>query len=171
MTQYSDLVSLLRAVPLFAGLDPGKLKLLAFSSASLALADGEILICVGEPADAVYIIEAGDAEILIGDGDTGVRIGVFGKNWLVGELAVFLNEPRTATVRAIGELRVLRIDADVFLRIVSENPDVALNVMRILSDKLARMTESVERFEVGRGRPVSTGETCQDAALPPVRAT
>ena len=44
---------------------------------------------------------------------------------------------------------MLKIDAEVFLRIVSENPDVALNVMRILSNKLARMTESVERSEVG----------------------
>ena len=96
---------------------------------------------------------------------------MFGKNWLVGELAVFLNEPRTATVRANGELRVLRIDADVFLRIVSENPEVALNVMRILSDKLARMTESVERFEVGRGRPASSAKTCPDEPLPPVRTT
>lgn len=160
MTHYADLVSLLRAVPLFAGLDPGKLKLLAFSSASLTLTAGEVLICVGEPADAVYIIESGDAEILIGPGKDAVRIGVFGKNWLVGELAVFLNEPRTATVRAVGELKVLRIDANVFLRVVSESPDVALNVMRILSDKLARMTQSVERFEAGHDRPVVRGEPC-----------
>lgn len=160
MTQYSDLVALLRAVPLFAKLDPGKLKLLAFSSASLALGDGEVLICAGEPADAVYIVASGDAEVIVGSGHEEVRIGVFGKNWLVGELAVFLNEPRTATVRAVGELRVLRIGAEVFLRIVSENPEVALNVMRILSDKLARMTASVERLEVGHTRPAGKSETC-----------
>lgn len=160
MAQYSDLVALLRAVPLFAGLDPGKLKLLAFSSSTVTLADGETLILEGDAADAVYIIEAGEAEILVNVDQQDVRIGVFGKNWLVGELAAFLNEPRTATVRAVGKLKVLKIDAEVFLRIVSESPDVALNVMRILSRKLARMTESVERTEVVRGDTSARSGNC-----------
>ncbi len=160
MAQYSDVVALLRAVPLFAGLDPGKLKLLAFASATVTLADGEVLIHAGDAADAVYIIETGEAEILVNVYQQEVRIGIFGKNWLVGELAAFLNEPRTATVRAVGKLKVLKIDAEVFLRIVSENPDVALNVMRILSNKLARMTESVERSEVGRPGAAGKSKSC-----------
>jgi CRP/FNR family cyclic AMP-dependent transcriptional regulator len=160
MAQYSDLVSLLRAVPLFAGLDPAKVKLLAFSSACLSLDDGEVLFYTGEAADAVYIIQEGEAEILVDAGRDEVHIGTLGRNWLLGELAAFRNQPRSATIRAVGRLRVLRIDADVFLRIVSENPQVALNVMRILSDKLARLTESVERYDGGHLRVVSDAGTC-----------
>jgi CRP-like cAMP-binding protein len=78
----------------------------------------------------------------------------------LGELAVFRNQPRSATIRARGQLRVVKIDADIFLRIVSESPDVALNIMRILSDKLAKMTESFERFESGHRQLTTSSETC-----------
>ncbi|HSO42525.1 MAG TPA: hypothetical protein VLR47_06760, partial [Rhodospirillales bacterium] len=64
------------------------------------------------------------------------------------------------TIRALGQLRVVKIDADIFLRIVSESPEVALNIMRILSDKLARMTESFERYGGGRMQRGTTSETC-----------
>lgn len=160
MAQYADMVSLLRSVPLFAGLDPARLKLLAFSSAYLTLAGGEVLFYVGEAADAVYIIEEGEAEILVGAGRDEVRVGTLGRYWLLGELAVFRNQPRSATIRALGELRVVKIDADIFLRIVSENPQVSLNIMRILSDKLARMTESFERYEAVRHRVPASSDSC-----------
>jgi CRP-like cAMP-binding protein len=62
-------------------------------------------------------------------------------------MGIFRNSPRSATIRAAGPLKVLRIDGDVFLRIVTENPDAALAVMQILSDKLARTTEDYERLK------------------------
>lgn len=145
MAQYCDLVRLLRAVPLFAGLDPCRLKLIAFASGCLTLADGEALFYSGETADSVYIVEDGKANIFVGHGRNEVLLLTVGKHELVGELAAFRNQPRSATVRAAGPLAVLRIDYDVFLRIVSEDPDVALNVMRILSEKLVHMSEYVER--------------------------
>jgi CRP-like cAMP-binding protein len=160
MAQYADMVSLLRAVPLFAGLDPARLKLLAFSSTYLTLGSGEVLFYSGEAADAVYIIEEGEAQILVGSGRDEVHVGTLGRYWLLGELAVFRNQPRSATIRARGQLRVVKIDADIFLRIVSESPDVALNIMRILSDKLAKMTESFERFESGHRQLTTSSETC-----------
>lgn len=147
MAQYSDLVKLLRAVPLFAALDPCRLKLLAFASGFLTLADGEALFYIGETADSVYIVEDGKADIFVGHGRDEILLLSVGKHELVGELAAFRNQRRSATVRAAGPLAVLRIDNDVFLRIVSEDPDVALNVMRILSDKLVHMTEYIQRGE------------------------
>lgn len=147
MAQYCDLVQLLRAVPLFAGLDPCRLKLLAFASGFVTLADGEALFYMGEKADSVYIIEDGKADIFVGHGRNEVLLVSVGKHELVGELAAFRNQRRSATVRASGPLTALRIDNDVFLKIVSEDPDVALNVMRILSEKLVHMTALVERRE------------------------
>lgn len=145
MAQYRDMVALLRAVPLFAGLDPCRLKLLAFASGYLSLVKGEALFYMGETADSVYIVEDGEADIFIGHGRNEVLLLTVGKHELVGELAAFRNQRRSATVRAAGPLTVLRIDNDVFLRTVSEDPDVARNVMRILSEKLVHMTELVER--------------------------
>ena len=146
--QYADTVAVLRGIPLFANLDPAKLKLLAFSCAYLALEDGEALFYEGEPADSVYLINEGKADICIGSNNgSEVTVATLGKQELIGEMGIFRNSPRSATIRAAGSLKVLRIDGDVFLRIVTENPDAALAVMQILSDKLAHTTENYERLK------------------------
>jgi CRP-like cAMP-binding protein len=121
---------------------------LAFSCAYLALEDGEALFYEGEPADSVYLINEGKADICIGSNNgSEVTVATLGKQELIGEMGIFRNSPRSATIRAAGSLKVLRIDGDVFLRIVTENPDAALTVMQILSDKLARTTEDYERLK------------------------
>jgi CRP-like cAMP-binding protein len=128
----------LRKVPLFAKLEPSRLKLLAFTSECLTYEDGEIVFQEGDAADAVFVIMDGELEILI-DTETGRRVvGTLGKDELFGELAVLNNAPRSATLRAKGHLSALRIAADMFLTLLTENPGVALAVMRQLSIKLAR---------------------------------
>ena len=144
---YGDAVKVLRGVPLFANLDRSKLKLLAFSSTYLTFEGGEALFVTGEPADSAYLIDQGEVEILV-DGDAGeIRVGTLGRHELFGELAIFLNSQRSATIRAAGPLGVLKIDADVFLRMVTGNEQAALGVMRILSDKILRVTQNFERAE------------------------
>ncbi len=70
-----------------------------------------------------------------------------GKHGLVGEMAIFRDAPRSATIRAAGELKVIKIDGEVFLRVVTEHPGAALTVMRILSEKLAATTDDYERMK------------------------
>ena len=55
-----------------------------------------------------------------------------------------MNGPRTVTVRAQGEVRALKIAASMFMRLVSENPEVALDVMRDLCERLAGTTHMLE---------------------------
>jgi CRP-like cAMP-binding protein len=68
---------------------------------------------------------------------------------LFGEMAAICNLPRTADVSARRPLKVLQIDGDVFLRLVTGNPEAALGVMRILSlsERLMRFTELYERMK------------------------
>lgn len=145
--QYAETVAVLRNIPLFASLDPAKLKLLAFSSTFLVLEPNEALFHEGDPADSVYVIDQGTAAIVTGDSESEVTVGTLGRHQLVGEMGIFRNAPRSATIRAAGTLTVLKIDADVFLRIVTESSETALLVMRDLSEKLARMTERYEKLE------------------------
>ncbi len=134
----------LRKVPLFAKLDSSKLKLLAFTSQSVTFENGEILFRAGDPADAAYVVLSGEVEI-VAEADQGdVVYGTLGPNQLIGELAVISKTQRTATLRAKGVLQVLRIGDEAFLKLVTENPDVALEVMRQLSDKLIRAHREVE---------------------------
>ena len=123
---------MLRKVPFFGGLDSAKLKLLAFTSHALKFAPGEALMRKGEPADNAYVILEGEVEI-VGETNAGEFIvAVVGRNELQGEMGVITNTPRGATVRAKSAVRALRISGDVFLRLISENPECALDVMRQL---------------------------------------
>ena len=137
----------LRRVPMFAKLDPSKLKLLAFTSQLLTFEDEEILFEQGDPSDSTYLLMKGDMEVLAGSGDDTFVAGVLGPNDLVGEMGVLANAPRSATIRARGQAVALRIEAELFLDLLAENPDVALDVMRQLSDKLARSHRQFEQLQ------------------------
>ena len=127
---------MLRKVPFFGGLDPAKLKLLAFTSRAVRFGHGEDLMHVGEPADSAYVVIEGEVEIL-GQTPAGeFVIAVVGRNALIGEMGVITNAPRGTTVRAKGTVRALRIAADVFLRLLTDNPGCALHVMRDLTGRV-----------------------------------
>lgn len=137
----------LRRVPMFAKLEQSKLKLLAFTSQLLTFEDQEILFDQGDPSDSAYLVMSGDIEVLAGSGDDVMVASVLGANELVGEMGVLGNAPRSATIRARGQVVALRIEADMFLDLLAENPDVALDVMRQLSDKLARSHRQFEQLQ------------------------
>jgi CRP/FNR family transcriptional regulator, cyclic AMP receptor protein len=144
---YAEAVVLLRRIPVFASLDPASLKLLAFSSNYLTFNDGEALCQQGEPGDTVFVIDEGEVEISIRVDGAPIHLARLGKHDLFGEMAVICNLPRTADVFACGLLKVLRIEGDVFLQMVTANRDAALGVMRVLSERLMRFTELYERMK------------------------
>ena len=149
----------LRKVPMLSKLDASKLKLLAFTSEAVTYHDGEILVYKDDPSDSAYVILAGVVQVMAKT-DTGDLVPVveLGQYTLIGEMAVLSNRPRSATLRAKGGVKTLRISNDMFLKLLSENADVALDVMRQLSEKLANSHKQVEdlqnrlrRYEDGSG--------------------
>jgi CRP-like cAMP-binding protein len=143
--QFTESVAALRRVPLFAALDAATLKLLAFSASVVTLHKGEVLFRNGEPSDSVYVIDAGELEVIVQSDGRPQVVASLGRHQLVGEMGVLRNKPRSATMRAASEVTLLRVDADVFLRLVTTNADAALAVMRDLSEKLALTTERLQR--------------------------
>ena len=137
----------LRKVSMFAKLEPSKLKLLAFTSEYQTFEDGEVLVRAGDPADCAFVIMSGEVEILAKTDAGNVVVGTLRDNQIFGELALLNNAPRSATLRAKNRLRVLRIADEVFLKLVTENPEVALDLMHQLSDKLARSHQQVEALQ------------------------
>ncbi|MCW5699081.1 MAG: cyclic nucleotide-binding domain-containing protein [Rhodospirillales bacterium] len=121
--------------------------MLAFSSIYLTFEAGEELFQEGDPADGAYIIDEGEVEVLAARGGRQISVGTLARHDLFGEMAIILNQSRTATIRAKTELKVLKIDASVFLQLVTENRDAALAVMRSLSDKINRVTERYQQLE------------------------
>lgn len=137
----------LQQIPLFNKLDPARLKLLAFTSEAISWQDGDILCRIGEPSDTVFVILEGEVEILGNVDSDEVVLFTKSKDELVGEMAVLSNAPRSATLRARGDVKTLNISNDAFLRLITENSTVALSVMKQLSDKLALSTRELERVK------------------------
>ncbi|HEX2430258.1 MAG TPA: cyclic nucleotide-binding domain-containing protein [Aestuariivirgaceae bacterium] len=135
-----DEVELLRRVPLFAGVEPSKLKLLAFTSDRMSFEAGQTLFEQGDPGDAAYVVLNGSAEVLVNRAGSQIKVADLEKNAIVGEIAILCDVPRTATVRAQDRLETLRISKDQFLRLLAEFPDMAIEIMRVLADRLGRTT-------------------------------
>ncbi|HKJ51322.1 MAG TPA: Crp/Fnr family transcriptional regulator [Gammaproteobacteria bacterium] len=135
---------LLRKIPMFAKMETSKLKLLAFASEIVSFDDGDIVFNRGDSADFAYVIMEGAVDIVT-ETDVGPIVsGTLTQNQLIGELGLLNNAPRNATLITNGTLRVMKITGDMFFRILRENADVALDVIRMLSDKLSRTHERVE---------------------------
>jgi CRP-like cAMP-binding protein len=104
------------------------------------LKKGEILFRNGDPGDALYIIGSGKVEVLSEDPRTeasrggaasGSAIAVLGKGNAFGEMSLLAGDPRTATIRAVEDSDLLKIDKSVFERLVAEDPQMADAVKHI----------------------------------------
>ena len=137
--------SALAAVPLFSRMEPGRLKLLAFASRRLIFDAGEELFHQGDPGDAAYVILDGEADVVIGEGDKETVINRAGSNELVGEMALLSTTPRSATLRAVAELTVLRLKKDTFLELMERDPHIAAEVARRISDRLLDTMEKLQK--------------------------
>lgn len=132
-------VDLLKNIPLFAKMEPAKLKLLAFTSERLTFQTSQAVFQQGDPGDAAYVIIDGEAEVLVDTVAGKRRVATLGRNAIVGEIAILCDVPRTATVSALAPLTVLRIDKENFFRLVTEFPQMAVEIMRELAQRLERM--------------------------------
>ncbi len=86
----------------------------ASRAASVRVARAEVVVAEGEPADAAYVIESGTFEVTIG----GRRRRRLGPGDLFGERGLLLGRPRSATVRAVEDGSLVRLDRDAFLALV-----------------------------------------------------
>ena len=135
---------LLRKIPMFAKMETSKLKLLAFASEMVSFEDGDVVFNSGDTADYAYVIMEGAVDVIT-ETDKGPVVTVtLSQNQLIGELGLLNNTPRIATLIASGNLLAMKITAEMFFRILRENSEVALDVIRMLSDKLSSTHEKVE---------------------------
>lgn len=109
--------------------------------------DGEVVVRQGEVGDGMFVIQEGQLEILAESEGREVRIRVAGKDELVGEMAVFEREVRSATVRALGEARVLTLDRKNFLRRINEDPSLAFRLVETMSRRVRELSAEIVRLK------------------------
>ncbi|MGA1803180.1 cyclic nucleotide-binding domain-containing protein [Rhizobium sp. HT1-10] len=135
-----DEVEMLRRVPIFARIAPAKLKLLAFTSDRVSYRTGQILFHQGDLGDAAYVVLAGTADILVDTPAGEIKVADVEVNSIVGEIAILCDVSRTATVKATSNVEALRISKEHFLKLLSDFPEMAVDIMRVLADRLNHTT-------------------------------
>jgi CRP-like cAMP-binding protein len=129
-------VELLRNIPMFANIEPSKLKLLAFTSERMAFKDGDVLFRQGEQGDSAYVIIGGEADVIVDTPKGPLTVAKLKRNDIVGEIAILCDVPRTATVKAATKLEAMVIAKDLFFRLIMEFPQMAVEIMRELARRL-----------------------------------
>lgn len=143
MSLLSNEVELLRRVPLFAGIEPAKLKLLAYTSDVVTYHSGQILFRKGDVGDAAYVIIKGDAEVSITTDAGDIPVAQLKDGDFLGEIAILCDTPRTATITAKSELKTLRIRKEPFFELLRQFPEMAIEMTRLLAERLTRTTQEL----------------------------
>ena len=130
----------LAKVELFANVAPKRLKLLALASSRVLFESGQALCVQGEEGDEAFILMSGEADVTIDGASGATTVARLKPNAVVGELAILRDMPRNATVTAVTDVATLRIGKQDFLNLLKEFPEVSIEVMRSLAEKLVRTT-------------------------------
>jgi CRP-like cAMP-binding protein len=130
----------LAKVELFANVATKRLKLLALASSRVLFETGQPLCLQGDEGDEAFILMSGEADVTIETADRVTTVARLKASDVVGELAILRDMPRTATVTAVTDVSTLRIGKQDFLSLLKEFPEVSVEVMRSLAERLARTT-------------------------------
>jgi NTE family protein len=141
----------LRKVPVFTRLSVELLEQIAALASDVGLRRGEWLFREGDPADGVYVVRVGHLEVLH-DGPAPQTVNTLTRGAVLGELALLTGSARSASIRALRDTELLKIDRAQFDSLLRSEPELALGLTRALSGQLqASRALPVAR----RARPVT----------------
>ena len=109
--------------------------------------DGELIVRQGEKGDCMYVIQAGRVEIFREEDGQHIPLRQASPGQFFGEMALVERAPRSASVRAIGEARILTVDKRTFMRRVHEDPSLAYRIMENLAHEIRRLAEEVTHLK------------------------
>ena len=106
---------------------------------------GEIIVRQGEAGDCMYFVQSGKVEVIKESEGREVKLAELGPGEFFGEMALFEKDVRSATVRPLGEVRVLSVDKKMFLRKIHDDPSLAFRVMQKMSRRIRELDDELIR--------------------------
>ena len=100
---------------------------------------GEVIIREGDPANEVYSIVEGHADVFV----NGVKVGEVLEEEIFGDMALFTNTPRTATVIATKSCMVLVVPGDQFMTLIKNHPKICMNLIEHMARKIVSLNDQV----------------------------
>jgi CRP-like cAMP-binding protein len=115
---------------------------LAHHSRFQQIRNGEILFLQSDPSEFVYIVRSGEIAIVLSSPDgRDMMINRMRRGDIFGELGILTGRSRSTSAVARADTEILVIPAEIFLRIVAEEPALALRILKITAERLQRSGE------------------------------
>ena len=109
--------------------------------------DGEVIVRQADTGKCMFVIQKGEVEAIAESDGRELRLRKMGPNDFFGEMALFEQETRTCTIRAIGPTHVLTIDKKNFLKGIHEDPSLAFRIVQTMSHRIRDLTERLAKYE------------------------
>lgn len=139
----NEAVKVMMEIPMFRNVDSKRLRLFAFMGETQTYRAGERVFEKGDDGDAAYIIIDGMVDVLVPVEDGEVPVATLGAREIFGEMAVLCDRPRSTAIAASTDVTVLRLQRSAFLNLLCEFPEIALELIRILADRLESTTREL----------------------------
>jgi len=104
---------------------------------------GAVIVQQGEAGDCMYVVQEGQVVATLEKDGQETMLGLLGPGDFFGEMCVFEKQPRSATVRAIGQARVLTVDKKGLLRQITVDPTLAFNLLEKMSARIRTLNQQV----------------------------
>jgi CRP/FNR family cyclic AMP-dependent transcriptional regulator len=142
----SEVVELLARVPVLSTLTPEDLERIAQLAVPRSFEPGQVVFREGDASDTLYIVRDGHARAVRehGDGRT-ITLATFGSGDIFGELALFEDELRSATVEAIERTSVVAVLGPDMRRLMAEHPQISTRLVIALGRRLRETNERLAR--------------------------
>jgi CRP-like cAMP-binding protein len=133
-----------RRAPLFTALDEAAAVSLRASMDTVKIAKGSILFKEGDDGEHLYVIIDGKLKLGTSSGDGRENLlSILGPGEMFGELSLFDPGPRTSTATAVTDARLLSLSHEKVIPWLKQNPEVSLQLLTRLSQRLRRTNEAV----------------------------
>ena len=133
-----------RRAPLFTALDEAAAVSLRASMDSVKIAKGSILFKEGDDGEHLYVIIEGKLKLGTSSGDGRENLlSILGPGEMFGELSLFDPGPRTSTATAVTDAKLLSLSHEKVIPWLKQNPEVSLQLLTRLSQRLRRTNEAV----------------------------
>ena len=138
MARDTDAIERLRQVPLFSACSSRELRAIAMVVKEVRHREGTVIAREGDPGVGLFVIVDGEAEVTIG----GKRMAKLSKGDFFGEIALLDGGPRSATVTALTDLRLLGLTEWVFRGLLQEHPSIAIKTLESMAGRLRHATKA-----------------------------
>jgi hypothetical protein len=143
-----DKIILLKGIKIFEGLTVSELAAVASVTQEKAVPAGETVIREGEAGDSMYLVVSGEVSVSKATPDgKEIELDKIKAGDYFGEMALFDESPRSATVKAISSSRFLVLHKKEFTESVREYPQIALQICKVLSRRMRNLQGKIKELE------------------------